>query len=76
MTMHDTQDLINELKHLSAVIDLTIQTLEDAHEPQQLDFFNQPPQVIIGENGQQLIISINDFERPRLRRNVLIKNEY
>lgn len=74
--MHDTEALINELKHLSAVIDLTIQTLEDPHEPQQLDFFNQPPQVIIGENGQQLIISINDFERPRLRRNVLIKNEY
>lgn len=74
--MHDTQDLINELKHLSAVIDLTIQTLEDCHESQQLDFFNQPPQVIIGENGQQLIISINDFERPRLKRNVLIKNEY
>lgn len=74
--MHDTEALITELKHLSAVIDLTIRTLEDAHEPQQLDFFNQPPQVIIGENGQQLIISINDFERPRLRRNVLIKNEY
>lgn len=74
--MHDTEALINELKHLSAVIDLTIQTLEDSHEPQQLDFFNQPPQVIIGENGQQLIISINDFDRPRLRRNVLIKNEY
>lgn len=74
--MHDTEALINELKHLSAVIDLTIQTLEDCHEPQQLDFFNQPPQVIIGENGQQLIISINDFERPRLKRNVLIKNEY
>ena len=72
--MHNKNALIDELKNLASVVNLTILTLQDTDEPVQLDFFIHPPQVIIGEDDQQLIISINDIER--LKRPILIKNEH
>lgn len=72
--MQNKFEVIDELDYVILILNLTRDTLIDSDEPVQLDFFIHPPQVIIGDDGQQLIISVNDIER--LKRPILIKNEY
>lgn len=71
--MKNKFEVIDELDYVIMILNLTRDTLLNSDEPLQLDFFIHPPQVIIGEDEQRLIISVNDIER--LKRSILIKNE-